>query len=826
MRWPFRRKDADSTIEPASPATPAEAPAASVGTVATAGAVVRPPARQWATLPAIPVTITRTAPLIVGPAPVLPPLRTGGRGSAAPEVAPALGRVTGLARPAAPVAEDVAPRQLSEPVELVPAPAVRRPARALPDEVPTLTDAVDEYVGEPREPAEPHRAPGFLRYAPTWLLPGEPMIPGLPAPTQSEPDVPMGPPPSFLPPELRSEPAPRPELPPRMAEVRREELAPAPVRKRRANLGQSRRLGLGAPISPADGEPLVHPDEPPHIVEGAVAPPALPAPPAPHEEPPPAPAAPPRSVSVDLPAPSAPPASPPPPAPPIRSDATDSDEDDSGGGGSTPPPAPVPPLLPTTRPTEPRKRAAAAVYRATPELRPAPRRRELPRATVVSAVPADLANAVRSRQQADVSTVPVYRGPKVSAAASARGARAFASGGAVFLPDEAGPVDSPKARGLLAHELVHALQQRTLGAMLPAPDSAHGQELEAEAQTAERYYSGESGAEEPAPLIHAPLAAPAPVVEQREPDLTAAAQLATALAAAPTPAAAPAQPLHSPFDAPTRAEVGKIAEVSAKHVVEEWTNPKLAKKEKEAGGEASGGEDAAASGPAAAGKTPAGKTPAAKTAATTTPTASREVLVAAALARLNDARAPGDPEVTTLPADEEAAIDRQLGGTGASTEPAAQHYEKNSAKAWTHAITGMNANYGLGLNGWKAEPGSEESWFSGVKDERNAKDRVLDGLGIANAETTSQFDMDSWYQSDTPAKDADGATDAAATSTDQPAQREDYIFGRKNPDQSTVDMSKIDMDELASRLYDRVRSRLRLELLVDRERAGQLTDFR
>jgi hypothetical protein len=36
----------------------------------------------------------------------------------------------------------------------------------------------------------------------------------------------------------------------------------------------------------------------------------------------------------------------------------------------------------------------------------------------------------------------------------------------------------------------------------------------------------------------------------------------------------------------------------------------------------------------------------------------------------------------------------------------------------------------------------------------------------------------------------------------------------------------IALDELAARLYQRLRSRLRLELIVDRERAGRLTDFR
>jgi hypothetical protein len=35
-----------------------------------------------------------------------------------------------------------------------------------------------------------------------------------------------------------------------------------------------------------------------------------------------------------------------------------------------------------------------------------------------------------------------------------------------------------------------------------------------------------------------------------------------------------------------------------------------------------------------------------------------------------------------------------------------------------------------------------------------------------------------------------------------------------------------DMDELAGKLYEKIRTRLKSELLVDRERAGFLTDLR
>ena len=489
-----------------------------------------------------------------------------------------------------------------------------------------------------------------------------------------------------------------------------------------------------------------------------------------------------------------------------------------------------------------------ATYRATAELRPAPRR-ELPRATVVDRVPSALANEVRTRQQADVAEVPVYRGPKVGEVARSRGARAFAAGGAVFLPDEAGPVDSPRTRGLLAHELVHAVQQRAFGSRLPALDSPLGQRLEAEAQAAERFYSGEAGAAEPPPLIHAPPPASAPAAE---PDLMAVAQLATELAPAPTP-----QTLHSPLDAPTTAEVGRIATESARHVVQEWSNPRLQR----AGGASTDGTPAAEGTPSAGGTHGAGThgagghgtgghgagghgaggthpgrggARAGGTQASFNAATFREQLVAAALARHNATLEPGQSQVGELSQGELDVIDRQVeaeaaqhGVSAQSTQPPAQHYEPNSANAWMHAITGMNMNYGSGATGFREPVGSERSWYgSETGDKRPLADRLADQFGVINADTDNSYD--DWFQStsDTPANGQPGAAGSAAPDPNHPAQHEDHIFGQPNPDRSAVDINKIDLDELATRLYDRLRSRLRIELLVDRERAGMLTDFR
>jgi hypothetical protein len=104
--------------------------------------------------------------------------------------------------------------------------------------------------------------------------------------------------------------------------------------------------------------------------------------------------------------------------------------------------------------------------------------------------PAELLAAVRRMQGVDVSDVPVHRGPEVADQARSLGARSFTRDAEVYLPREQGSPDQPDARGLLAHELTHAAQQRTLGTALPAEDSDLGRALEAQAVAAERWARG------------------------------------------------------------------------------------------------------------------------------------------------------------------------------------------------------------------------------------------------------------------------------------------------------------------------------------------------
>ncbi len=119
-------------------------------------------------------------------------------------------------------------------------------------------------------------------------------------------------------------------------------------------------------------------------------------------------------------------------------------------------------------------------------------------------VPQDLAGRFSALTGIDVTGIPVHRGPAVTQQASAYQARAFTKAGEIFLPEEAGSLDDSGARGLLAHELAHAVQQRILSPSLPDEGSPDGQELEREASQAERWYL--SGGNPPPRLAHLPVA--------------------------------------------------------------------------------------------------------------------------------------------------------------------------------------------------------------------------------------------------------------------------------------------------------------------------------
>ncbi|WP_329215720.1 DUF4157 domain-containing protein [Streptomyces sp. NBC_01485] len=221
---------------------------------------------------------------------------------------------------------------------------------------------------------------------------------------------------------------------------------------------------------------------------------------------------------------------------------------------------PTPPVAEVSRPTgaapKPTTPTSTATSTGRPLVRPRARRRPdgdrpgpepqppAPFPPPVRTAPGELADAVRRAHGVDVSDVLIHRGPEVAAEARSLGARAFTRNGEVFLPADEGPLDRPAARGLIAHELTHAAQQRALGSALPSEESDAGSALEAAAVATERWVRGlgaepaEAGAV-PAASWAAPwTAAPASGVQRQPGDVTT---MAEPTAVGPT-AVGPTQP--------------------------------------------------------------------------------------------------------------------------------------------------------------------------------------------------------------------------------------------------------------------------------------------
>jgi hypothetical protein len=129
-------------------------------------------------------------------------------------------------------------------------------------------------------------------------------------------------------------------------------------------------------------------------------------------------------------------------------------------------------------------------------------------AVIDSAVPSVLARPLRRALAVDVSDAVVRRGDDVAAAAHRLGARGYTHGGVVHVPDSLGTLDSAEATPLLAHELTHVAQQRRFGAALPAPGTAAGHRLEAEAVVVEQWFAGGAVGAPPDVRGHLPPGSP------------------------------------------------------------------------------------------------------------------------------------------------------------------------------------------------------------------------------------------------------------------------------------------------------------------------------
>jgi hypothetical protein len=639
-----------------------------------------------------------------------------------------------------------------------------RPVRAVPRPAQhlPLTAATPEYVGQPRAAAEPHRAPAWLRA----LSSGQVMDPLLGAVMPASQPRPSAAP---RPPARRTSPADG--TPPRR-----------PLRPRG-------RLGLGAPLQPGPADP--DPDAEP---------------------------APPRATA----APAGIPALPPGPPPGGRSQA--------GPSQAGLPEAQLP-------------------HAGPPRTVPAP--------TAASPPPA-LAREVGAASGVDLDGVLVHRGPDVDRRAEQLGAAAFAVDDAVHLGSAAGPDDGAAARALLAHELTHIAQQRKLGQAIPDEASPAGADLEAEAIAVEQAVRDSR----PLPRLTHPRPAVQPEpLSPREPGPDGAAsgtgvssrESARAVQAARYVTAAPPPPArsHPASPAPVLRNVvrGRVqrrpldldhARSSPPAAVPAPPSPPQAAPTPAAA------PAAAAQPPASA---PATTTPAATPAAATGSTRpswsgfgqalandlgdmvlaswsleevrdtgrgggtnqggnSREerfnALAGPALERLNEQRRDaGQPELAALPFDEEQRIWAQVdaGGGGGGTG------------------TGQHGN----------RPAPIRNWHDfGAAVESDLLDEIGSHFGIDGAELmgrdSSTADAQPAAAATQPAGASHPATPSRPGAAAQPgaaAHHDDH-----HHDDKKIETDDLDLDELGTRLYDRIRSRLRLELLLDRERAGLLSDFR
>jgi len=124
-------------------------------------------------------------------------------------------------------------------------------------------------------------------------------------------------------------------------------------------------------------------------------------------------------------------------------------------------------------------------------------------------VPDDLRSSMLHRFGVDPGARPVIRDVGATEQARMLHARAFVRNAEVYLPEDAGPLDDPEARHLLAHELTHVAQQEALGGQLPSESSIEGRALELAAQQVAAHLAGVPGADLPPVALVVPRSVPA-----------------------------------------------------------------------------------------------------------------------------------------------------------------------------------------------------------------------------------------------------------------------------------------------------------------------------
>ncbi|HKC26938.1 MAG TPA: DUF4157 domain-containing protein, partial [Jatrophihabitans sp.] len=513
-------------------------------------------------------------------------------------------------------------------------------------------------------------------------------------------------------------------------------------------------------------------------------------------------------------------------------------------------PAPIQPMVVPGRPIvdgtgRPASTAAPLLFRARATRPPLGADKQTVERAVITRPPAELAHALRSTHGIDVTDVPVQRDGGAGSEARQRQARAFTRGGRVFLPEEAGHLSSAQARGLLAHELVHAAQQRRLGHALPGEDTAEGRALEIEAQQAERMYSSAPTEFAEPELIHAPHAVTpgwvAGYITQH------------------------AGPPIDYFDDST--VISESQRQNFQDAVDEGVRQVMADYYTRTGVDPSSQQPSSnsASGPFSS--------------LTEEQVAERQFLdvINTELERR------GEAAQTALSEDDRAKV-RDLLGRGASGQNAPQAEDPSARSRWAEATFGSGTALGADLDGLLAFTSWGRTDTQNAEIERRKREQehggnqqpVPPGAGLGSPMSTrppttgsrpipghgtSQIEQISafggWQQRAFGSDMALGgdlgglarlfhggrAEESPRTqpahhqpqpTTHDTAQHAEHgAHPRTGADSAALqepddylDTGRLDLDDLATRIFDRLRSRLRRELLVDRERAGLLTDFR
>jgi ribosomal protein L12E/L44/L45/RPP1/RPP2 len=150
--------------------------------------------------------------------------------------------------------------------------------------------------------------------------------------------------------------------------------------------------------------------------------------------------------------------------------------------------------------------------------------------------------------------------------------------------------------------------------------------------------------------------------------------------------------------------------------------------------------------------------------------------------------------------------------------PLAQLPPAEEERIWRQVDQGGGS--GAGANGYGQQTKEQpiRSWHDlGTAVSNDLSDLVGSSFGLDIAELT---------RADAAASSAAASGAAASPAAGSAASGAAASTDGHHDQHKKIEPDDIDLDELGHRLYDRIRSRLRLELLLDRERAGLLSDFR